>query len=684
MLTASTAAIAAYCETMMRGLAPASAAGGVLARWLRWQQRLVGIDFDAAIAPRPAPRRRRKTTMDRSLPKRSWERLRTALAKAATAGAATTDTIAANIEVFARAADLDALETDIFRFVYRTDREKAFGELCSDLVATRSIDSLRLTALALDRRPAELWQRLRRGSLNAMRLINAPGDSAARFTFYVPYRVVDALLPPSEGIADIERRLIGAPLRPELSSADFAHVAAERDFVLRLLRGALDMQRSGVNILIYGPPGTGKSEFCKMAAAELRCNIFAVGETDEDGDEPNRHDRIDALRLAERLTGRRGNVLLLFDEMEDVLQSGDRIGAGGRYIRRAGSKVFFNRLLEQNRVPVLWTANGIDEFDPAFLRRMSFAFELKTPSASTRARLWEGLARRQGLTVAPAQAIELARRHKVSPSVMNGAAQAVSIARGTADEIDFVAKALARPIGGLPRSEASGFIGFAPELINADSDLIALERALTRPAASRDVSLCLYGPPGTGKSGFARHLAEAMGLEPLLKRGSDLLSKWLGETEQKIAAAFEEALQDQRFLIIDEAEGFLWHRSGASRSWEVSTVNELLCAMEAHSLPFACTTNHLDAIDPAAIRRFSFKVKFDFLTPDQTAAAYRRFFGCEPPAALRRLVSLTPGDFAVVARQRRILGTAAGDDDIPRLLELEAAAKNLPARRIGY
>jgi transitional endoplasmic reticulum ATPase len=335
-------------------------------------------------------------------------------------------------------------------------------------------------------------------------------------------------------------------------------------------------------------------------------------------------------------------------------------------------------------VPVLWTANGIDEFDPAFLRRMSFAFELKTPSAATRARLWEGLARRQGLTVPPAQAIALARRHNVSPSVMNGAAQAVSIARGNADEIDFVVKALARPIGSLPRPEASGLVAFAPELVNADSDLVAIERALTRPAAPRDVSLCLYGPPGTGKSGFARHLAEAMGLEPLLKRGSDLLSKWIGGTERRIAEAFEEALLDLRFLIIDEAEGFLWHRSGASRSWEVSMVNELLCAMEAHPLPFACTTNHLDTIDQAAIRRFSFKVKFDFLTPDQTAVAYRRFFGREPPAALRRLVSLTPGDFAVVAKQWRILGEAASsDDDIPRLLELEVAAKNL-TRRIGY
>ena len=69
-----------------------------------------------------------------------------------------------------------------------------------------------------------------------------------------------------------------------------------------------------------------------------------------------------------------------------------------------------------------------------------------------------------------------------------------------------------------------------------------------------------------------------MGLDVLLKRGSDLLSKWVGGTERLIAAAFEEAVIEGRFLIIDEAEGFLWSRAGAGQSWEVSMVNELLVA----------------------------------------------------------------------------------------------------------
>ena len=58
-----------------------------------------------------------------------------------------------------------------------------------------------------------------------------------------------------------------------------------------------------------------------------------------------------------------------------------------------GKSSLFNRLLEQNNVPVLWTANTLCEFDPAFLRRMSFALEMPAPPAKVRARLWDGLAR---------------------------------------------------------------------------------------------------------------------------------------------------------------------------------------------------------------------------------------------------------------------------------------------------
>ena len=687
MITASQAAIAAYVHAMMQALTPASPPGRKLAEWLHYHQCVVGLDFQAAVA-RATPEGAaapEQPDLEKPLPAALWEKLRADIGRTADAAELEQDSVAASIDTFASAVGLDPTDAALFRFVFYTDCDKSFDRLCGRIVGTRAFDTLGLTSLCLGLSAGDIHGRLTHGPLRRLHLVGSTGDIGDRFGYFVPHRLVRALTR-GRNIADIEAWLIGTPMPSRLAACDYDHVAGERDFTMRLLRGAIDARRKGVNILIYGAPGTGKSEFCKMVAREIGCDLFGVGEADEDGEEPSRWDRLDALRLADRLAGDRGKALLLFDEMEDILADGDRTTSNWGSIRRAGSKVFFNRLLEQNQVPVLWTANAVDEFDPAFLRRMTFAFEMKPLPARARARLWESFAERQGVALPAQQAETLARRHKVSPGIMTGAVQAVAMAGGKPEEIDFVVQSLAKPFQRCtpPQAPASA-APFDPMLANTDVDLAWLQAALVVPGAPRDVSLCFYGPPGTGTSEFARQLAAAMGLEPLLKRGSDLLSKWIGETEKNLARAFEEARQDNAFLIIDEAEGLLWNRAGASKSWEVTMVNELLVQMETHPLPFACTTNHLESIDSAALRRFAFKVKFDFMTQAQSAEACRRFFGCEPPAGLRSVEHLTPGDFAVVAKKLRLLAQVDGArPDLVRLLQQEVAAKNLRPMKIGF
>ena len=104
-----------------------------------------------------------------------------------------------------------------------------------------------------------------------------------------------------------------------------------------------------------------------------------------------------------------------------------------------------------------------------------------------------------------------------------------------------------------------------------------------------------------------------MDLDPLPKRASQLMSKWVGETEQQIAGAFAEARTTGSFLIIDEADSFLADRRDAFRNWEISMVNEMLSQLENHDLPYAFTTNLADRLDPAAARRFLFRATFRFL-----------------------------------------------------------------------
>jgi SpoVK/Ycf46/Vps4 family AAA+-type ATPase len=168
------------------------------------------------------------------------------------------------------------------------------------------------------------------------------------------------------------------------------------------------------------------------------------------------------------------------------------------------------------------------------------------------------------------------------------------------------------------------------------------------------------------------------------KRASDLLSAWLGQTEKLIAEAFEEAADRRAMLILDEADSFLRDRESAQRSWEVTQVNEMLTWMERHPYPCACTTNLMHSLDPATLRRFLFKVRFLPMRPDQAREAFRRSFGAEPPPRLNSLDTLTPGDFALVARKAEVLETCE-PAALVQMLEAEVDAKAAGVRRrIGF
>jgi len=128
---------------------------------------------------------------------------------------------------------------------------------------------------------------------------------------------------------------------------------------------------------------------------------------------------------------------------------------------------------------------------------------------------------------------------------------------------------------------------------------------------------------------------------------------------------------------------FLSDRGDARQSWEVTQVNEMLTWMDSHPLPFVAATNFARRLDPAALRRFVFKLELEALSAQSAAQAFERFFDQAAPAGLAEIGGLTPGDFAVVQRQLRYRPEAAAAQ-IVALLAAEAKAKPEQFAKIGF
>ncbi len=351
--------------------------------------------------------------------------------------------------------------------------------------------------------------------------------------------VIVALQDADGTLQGIRRSLLGEPCRPELKWEDFSHLSDSIERISAFLKQSLRKGTEGVNILLYGPPGTGKTEFCKTLAARLGTELYAVGEEDSDGLEPDRNDRLNAFNLAQGLFRRQGNTILMFDEMEDLFVSNVVTFHRGKV--SGNSKVYTNRLLEKNPVPTLWVINNPNLLTEAHIRRMSLALEVKTPPASARRQVLCRILERHGCALPDEDIIDLTRQDGIPPAILDSAVRFAASTGGEAEGVRFAASSIVKAMaGGVECPEVKKIIGdFNPMLLSTDSDLTLLTDRLVS-GRTRTFSLCLYGPPGTGKTEYVRYLADKMEMEVLVKRASDIFGMFVGQTEANIARARSE------------------------------------------------------------------------------------------------------------------------------------------------
>lgn len=468
-------------------------------------------------------------------------------------------------------------------------------------------------------------------------------------------------------VEKITATLLGEPEKSTLTLNDFSHIKDRQEKVLKILKSAVKTNAKGVNILLHGHVGTGKSEFSRLIANVSNVPLYAVKTEDSYGEEAKRTERLADLYSKQQILSRIGNACILFDEAEDVLNRG--FGSDG-----TASKGYLNKIIETTPVPVIWTTNNIYDVDPAFLRRMTYCIEFEKLSEDSRLSIWNRVLKKNELTVSKEKVEELNKNYDIPPALINNAVKTTKMINGSVDDFEELIENVAKVVDKkkIVKQEPKKSMGdYNVDLINANMDINALTEKI-KSSNKLNFSMCLYGEPGTSKSSYARYLAEQLGIEVLLKRASDLISPYVGETEQNIAAAFSEAKSKKAMLIFDEADTFLQDRNNAVRSWEVAQVNEMLTQMEAAEYPFICTTNLLDTLDEASLRRFTFKIRFDFLTQKQANIAMDYFFGIKNSNL--QLKGLTSGDFATVKKKVDFLGTTE-IDEITKMLSEEVKVK---------
>jgi SpoVK/Ycf46/Vps4 family AAA+-type ATPase len=506
-----------------------------------------------------------------------------------------------------------------------------------------------------------------------------------------------------EGPSDLMAVFTRPATRSELTPGDFHYVGEDQQVLTALLRNAVARKEPGVNVLLYGPPGTGKTELAKVAAQSAGLELYEVEYADRDGNSLSGRDRYRSLQISQVFLKGSAQVALLFDEVEDVfppistdaaqlmarLDTGEGMPSGS-----VSGKAWVNQILETNPVPVIWVTNRIEQIDPAFRRRFQYHLELKSPPPGAR----EALVMRalEGVAVSEGFVERLTKRRGLTPAQVR---TAVKFSKLAAESPEAQEALIERQLGNADRA-----LGSAPSnrgarrvvttydlsLVHTESrfELPRIVEALNRKGFG---TLCFYGPPGTGKTALGEHIAQALQRPLMIRQASDLVSKYVGETEQNMARMFEEAEAEQAVLLLDEADSYLRSRKMAERNYEVSEVNEMLQGMERFKGVFICTTNLFDELDEAALRRFTFKIRFKPLTAEQRERMFvaealggqASALTAEQGQRLRQLDALVPGDFASVKRQVDVLGEAFTPDEFLSQLEAEHRVKPDVRRQRG-
>jgi MoxR-like ATPase len=450
-----------------------------------------------------------------------------------------------------------------------------------------------------------------RHSLVAAGLIETASHTQAMTTR--PYRASPRTVSFLEGwdrsdpILDRAGSMVAVP-----EGLDLEHATDALALLTRILTNGED-----VITCIEGPDGVGRRTLAAIAAARAGLGVFAVDATRLSSDRARFGSELVALRRECRLRGALPLIshidALTPDQLDDVARSYD----GAMLVTGTiGAKL------------------------PVFRRRV-VRLHLDSPSAIARQKIWTrlvGPGSELATAIEGAPIAELAQRYSLNPgAIHNSVANARMIAGGRPVSVTDIRKGISAEI-----KDRFGSLATRIEVAQRWEDLVlpndTLDDVLAFVSRAKNASmvyddwgfraklqrglglLALFsGPPGTGKTMVAGLIARELELELYMIDLSQVVSKWVGETEKQLGKIFDAAAFGQALLLFDEADALFARRTDVKSSndrYANLEVNYLLQKLEAFAGVAILTTNLETSIDPALKRRLAADIRF---TPPERA-----------------------------------------------------------------
>lgn len=190
-------------------------------------------------------------------------------------------------------------------------------------------------------------------------------------------------------------------------------------------------------------------------------------------------------------------------------------------------------------------------------------------------------------------------------------------------------------------------------------------------AYGKGLSMLFSGPPGTGKTMAAQVIARELLMEIYKVDLSQIVSKYIGETEKNLREIFDEANLSNAILFFDETDALFGKRSevkDAHDKYANIETSYLLQKMEEYDGITILATNFLNNIDEAFMRRITFVVKFPF--PDQSyrELIWKNVYPIETPLAedidfnyIAKKIELAGGNIKNIAVASSYLAASMGE-----------------------